>query len=163
VNSIYWVGEDSQTARVAIVARPRGDNRLRDDLAEMKDSGIDVLVSFLPYEEACDLGLQDEANVAGELGLEFISYPIPDRAVPGDVAGFRDLVRQLADDVRVGKTVGAHCFGCIGRSTVLIASLMIALGYDAEDALRRIERARGYKVPDTPEQREWILQFEPKQ
>jgi len=58
--------------------------------------------------------------------------------------------------------VGAHCRGCIGRATVLIASVMIALGWDAAEALRRIERARGFAVPDTPEQLEWILNFSPE-
>jgi hypothetical protein len=39
---------------------------------------------------------------------------------------------------------------------------MIALGWKAADALRQIERARGFPVPDTPEQLEWILNFEPE-
>jgi hypothetical protein len=45
---------------------------------------------------------------------------------------------------------------------VLLASVMIALGWDAAEALRAIERARGFQVPDTAEQRKWILNFEPE-
>jgi protein-tyrosine phosphatase len=161
MKTIYWVDEYDQKARYAIVARPRGGDWLQDDLTELKNKGIDILISFLPTDEEWALGLTEEARIAGELGLEFISYPIPDRAVPGNTAEFRDLVNGLANAVRGGKTVGVHCRGCIGRSTVLIASLMIALGYEARDALRRIESARGFPVPDTPEQREWILRFQP--
>jgi hypothetical protein len=40
--------------------------------------------------------------------------------------------------------------------------VMIALGWDATEALRLIEKARGFPVPDTPEQLEWILNFRPE-
>lgn len=155
---IYWI-QDGQAQRFAIVPRPRGDAGLRDDLAGLKAEGIDILVTFLPKEEAEELGLGEEAVLAAEAGLEFVSYPIPDRTVPADPAGFRALIDRLAGEVRAGKRVGAHCRGCIGRSTVLIASLMIALGADAETALRQITKARGFMVPDTPEQCAWILDF----
>ena len=160
MNNIYWI-EPEQSPRFAIVARPGPDDELAGDLAALKHGGIDVLVSFLTDEENTLLGLREERRLAEQVGLHFNSYPIPDTQVPSDVAGFRDLVGQLAEQVRAGQRVGAHCRGCIGRSTVLIASLMIALGSDAEDALRKIQRARGLMVPDTAEQREWILNFRP--
>ena len=92
--------------------------------------------------------------------MTFVSYPIPDRCTPSDLASFRALVADLRDKVRAGRSVAAHCRGCIGRATVLLASVMIALGWDATAALRLIERARGFTIPDTPEQLEWILNFQ---
>ena len=157
MTEIYWIGDRRQ---IAIVARPRGGEWLRDDLGSLKAGGIDVLVSFLlPHEEA-ELGLQDERRVAGEVGLEFISFPIPDRQVPPDLASFRRLVENLAQRVRQGDRLGVHCRGCIGRSTVLLAAVMITLGVKPEGALRQIERARGLSVPDTAEQLEWILNYQ---
>lgn len=161
MTEIFWIGHPQQR-QLAIVARPLGGDWLADELASVKAAGIDVLVSFLNPDEAAELGLEDERVVAEEQGLEFISFPIPDREVPRNLASFRELVRRLADDVRRGKRVGAHCRGCIGRSTVLIASVMIALGADPERALWQIERARGFAVPDTPEQLEWLLNFRPE-
>lgn len=158
MNSIWWI-EEGQTRRMAIVPRPRGDDWLEEDLARLKDGGIDVLVSLLCADEARELGLAEEAGLAEQLGMRFISYPVPDRTTPRDMAGFRRLVSELAALVREGHRVGAHCRACIGRSTVLIAAVLIALGMDARDALSRIEAARDCWVPDTPEQREWILQF----
>jgi hypothetical protein len=38
------------------------------------------------------------------------------------------------------------------------ASLLVAAGLEPEEAFRRIEKARGRPVPDTPEQREWVAQ-----
>jgi protein-tyrosine phosphatase len=155
---IYWV-QDGPDPRLAIVARPEGGAELRLDLADLKSGGIDILVSFLPPDEAEYLGLSDEARLAADVGLQFISYPILDRTVPEDIADFCALVSRLADEVRAGRRVGAHCRGSIGRSTVLIASIMIVLGSDADTALAQIERARGLEVPDTPEQRAWIFNF----
>ena len=159
MNTIWWINE-GQTPRVALVPRPRGDDWLEDDLAGLKDAGIGVLVSLLCAEEAQELGLAEEGAIAERLGMRFIAYPVPDRCTPPDGNGFRTLVSELADLVREGHRVGAHCRACIGRSTVLIASLLIALGMEPEDALRRIETARECWVPDTPEQRAWILQFQ---
>jgi protein-tyrosine phosphatase len=158
MKSVWWV-EEGQNPRVAIVARPRGGEWLEDDLTAMKNAGIDVVVSLLREDEAEELGLADEATTAERLGMRFISYPIPDRCTPQDGSGFRRLVSELAELVKEGHRVGAHCRACIGRSTVLTSSVLIALGVDPEDALLRIEAARECFVPDTPEQREWILQF----
>jgi protein-tyrosine phosphatase len=158
MKSVWWVDE-GRNPRVAIVPRPRGDDWLEEDLASLKKAGIDVLVSLLRADEAEELGLAEEGAIAERLGMRFISYPVPDRCTPHDGSGFRKLVSELAEAVKEGHRVGAHCRACIGRSTVLIASVLIAQGMDPEDALLRIAQARECFVPDTPEQREWILQF----
>lgn len=156
---IYWIA-DRNPPQLAIVARPRGGDWLHEDLAALKAGGIDVLVSLLEPEEAEELDLAAEGPVAESLGMSFISFPIPDRSTPADLAAFRERVGKMAAMVRQGRRIGAHCRGCIGRSTVLIAAILIALGSDASAALQRIEEARGWPVPDTPEQRAWILAFQ---
>lgn len=161
MNGIYWIEENHRPTGLAIVSRPRGADWLEGDLASVKSGGIDVLVSLLEPEEAEALGLSEEAVVARSLGMQFISYPIPDRSTPPDPTEFQAFVLELRDLARAGKNIGAHCRGCIGRSTVLIASIMIAMGRNPDDVLRLIERSRGCMVPDTPEQREWILNLCP--
>jgi hypothetical protein len=161
MKDIYWIRHNAQP-QVAIVARPRGDEWLEEDLASLKRGGIDILVSLLTKDEAIDLGLAHEGQLAASLGLDFISYPIPDRTTPAGEESFRGLITQLADAVRTGKRVGAHCRGCIGRATVTTAALLIQLGIRPADALSMIEEARGCSVPDTVEQLNWILSFKPE-
>ncbi|HEY1499898.1 MAG TPA: hypothetical protein VGF88_09990 [Acidobacteriaceae bacterium] len=161
MKQVLWI-EEAKPSKLAIVLRPRGGEGLQADLEAVREEGIDILVSLLTREDSEDLGLIDEGRIARLLGMRFVSYPVLDRCTPADLEGFRELVEDLRDHVRAGKSVGAHCRGCIGRATVLIASVMIALGWDATEALRRIEKARGFPVPDTPEQLEWILNFRPK-
>ena len=69
---------------------------------------------------------------------------------------------KLVDTVRMGKHVGVHCRGSIGRSTVTTAAVLIQLGLTPADTLEMIEEARGCYVPDTREQLTWILSFEPQ-
>lgn len=160
MSTVLWIGE-ADPSRLAIVLRPRGGQELQADLEAARHAGIDILVSLLTAEDAEDLGLTEEGRIAVALGMRFISYPILDRCTPSDLPSFQKLVLELRDAAKAGQAVGAHCRGCIGRATVLLASVMVALGWEADAALRRIEKARGFVVPDTADQLEWILNFHP--
>jgi hypothetical protein len=70
----YWINE-----RLAIVSRPWGDQRLDDERVELREAGIDVLVSMLEEGEAVRLGLKDEGDAARRAGLVFVNFPIRDR------------------------------------------------------------------------------------
>lgn len=144
MKDIYWISEE-QNAKVAIVARPRGGDWLEADLVRMKHAGIDAVVSLLTAPEE------------QELGLAFFSYPIPDRNVPRDETHFLQFLAGVLELLRQGQAIGVHCRGCIGRATITAASLLMQRGWSASEALRAIEEARGCPVPDTEEQREWIL------
>jgi protein-tyrosine phosphatase len=155
VNDVFWIAKTG----LAIVMRPHGDDLLRDELSHLKRAGIQTLISTLEVWEARELGLANEGSLAEELGLHFISYPIRDRTAPSRKEEFDEFVGGLAQRLQAGEKIGVHCRGCIGRSTVVTASTLIKLGWDAEKALDAIELARGCSVPDTEEQREWILDF----
>lgn len=161
MKDIYWIVH-SESPSLAIVARPRGDDWLEEELHNLKRGGIDILVSLLMPEEASDLGLSYEAELAQRVGLEFISQPIPDRTTPADEKSFREMIMRLVDAIAAGKRVGAHCRGCIGRATVTTAAVLIQLGAKPVEALAMIEEARGCSVPDTADQLNWILSFEPQ-
>jgi protein-tyrosine phosphatase len=140
---------------------PGGDDKLKPDLIELKEGGIDTLVSMLEVDEAAWLGLRDEAKVAQNLGMQFISFPIPDRNVPPDLRTFKAFISDLTSRLVDGAKIGVHCRGCIGRSTVTAASALIHLGFPPKTALAAIQAARGCNVPDTLEQERWIFQFKP--
>ncbi|HEV2214397.1 MAG TPA: hypothetical protein VGR64_03835, partial [Terracidiphilus sp.] len=89
----------------------------------------------------------------------FISHPIPDTHIPTNEDSFRAFVAGLAEKLRAGEHVGVHCRGSIGRATLAAACTLIHLGWSAEAALDAIEAARGCEVPDTEEQRRWILRY----
>jgi len=144
---------------LAIVLRPQGDERLRDELVRMKQSGVETIVSLLDPTEAIWLGLGEEGPLAEEIGMTFLSYPVLDAHAPADGTTFREFAADLADRLRAGERIGVHCQGSIGRSTVTAACTLVHLGWRAENALAAIEAARGCRVPDTVEQRRWILRY----
>ncbi len=144
---------------MAIVLRPQGDEWLKDELTAIRQGGVETLVSLLEPNEARWLGLAEEGPLAEELGMHFLSYPILDVHVPDDRDSFRMFVAGLADRLREGERIGVHCRGSIGRSTVTAACTLIHFGWKAKDALAAIEAARGCNVPDTKEQRRWILKY----
>jgi protein-tyrosine phosphatase len=158
MRDIFWIGGNPPAA-LAIVLCPPGGRGLRDELLTMKIRGIEILVSLLEPEEALLLGLLEEGRFAEQIGLQFLSYPIPDTHLPQDRASFRTFAGRLADRLRAGEAVGIHCRGSIGRSAVTAACALIHLGWTPEAALAAITAARGLTVPDTQEQEDWILHY----
>ena len=158
MDDVLWI-KGNPSPPLAIVLRPRGEEWLRDDLKRLKQGGVQTIVSLLEEDEADWLGLAEEGSLAAALGMRFLSYPIPDRTVPADSAGFRAFVADLASSLRGGERIGVHCRGCIGRATVTAACTLIHLGWKPSEAVTAIEDARGYPVPDTDEQLHWILRY----
>jgi protein-tyrosine phosphatase len=146
----YWIN-----AQLAIVPRPRGGDWLDDEMLALQKAGIDIVISMLEEPEASELGLGREGVAAAQAGLGFIGYPIPDRGVP-KLPPFNDFLVGLENNLVQGKRIGVHCRGCIGRASVVAASLLIRSGIPAEEAWNQIETARGCPVPDTLEQLEWV-------
>jgi protein-tyrosine phosphatase len=68
------------------------------------------------------------------------------------------FLSRLDAALESGKNVAVHCRAGIGRSSIVVGSLLVAAGVEPEEAFRRIEKARGRPVPDTAEQREWVAQ-----
>jgi protein-tyrosine phosphatase len=161
MNDVFWI-KGAPAAPLAIVLRPRGGHGLRDELLAMQSKGIEVLVSLLEEEEAEMLDLAEEGPLAEQIGLQFLSFPIPDTHIPHQTAAFRVFVAGLADRLRAGESIGIHCRGSIGRSTLTAACALIHLGWEPNAALEAIEAARGCPVPDTEEQEEWILRYKPQ-
>ncbi|MEO1332951.1 MAG: protein-tyrosine phosphatase family protein [Myxococcota bacterium] len=142
---------------VSISERPRPHEWLETDLIALRDAGVSTLVCCLTPPEVFELGLGGEAKLASDLGLAFIPIPIPDRQVPDSQLAFLRMLEPATDSVRSGHSVAAHCRAGIGRSTLVVGTLLQQIGVPAEEALAQIQDARGRPVPDTSEQRQWLV------
>jgi protein-tyrosine phosphatase len=143
--------------RIAIIARPRGEDWLSEEITALSREGVDVLVSMLTDEESNELGLGQESAECEAAGISFESVATPDRSVPQDKDAFLLRVEHLTELVKEGRYLGVHCRAGIGRSSLFVASLLVRLGWDADAAFDAIEFARGCPVPDTSEQRQWVI------
>ncbi len=154
----YWIPTESP-GRLAIVHRPRGGDWLKDDTKTWSEAGLTTVVSLLEPQEADSLGLKDEARFCQEIGLDYLSFPIPDRETPVSQKSTMELVQKLDKKLETGETIGVHCRQGIGRAPLIAACLLIETGVDVKKALQRIRVARRFEVPETLEQLEWIEKF----
>ncbi len=129
---------------------------MQDDVRQLKDEGIDILVSLLSFNESRELELDHEKAACSSVGISFVNFPIPDREVPPSRLGFLTFAQFLHKRASEGLRVGVHCRACIGRSSVLLATVMRLEGFTAKEAFSRISEARGLSVPDTAEQAKWV-------
>jgi protein-tyrosine phosphatase len=161
MTSPFWI-RDVPLGRLAISPRPAPFEFLAEDLAGWKGEGAEIVVSLLGDDEMQALGLGDEPELCGSLGLELHRFPITDHGLPTSQDDFVALIQRLHEQSHCGRGIVAHCFAGIGRSTLVAASLLIRAGLTLDQALDRISAARGIRVPDTAAQRRWLETLEPR-
>jgi protein-tyrosine phosphatase len=142
------------------MARPRASEWLDDEIASWKAADIAAVVCLLEKDEIDELSLGDEESLCRRHGIEFVPFPIPDRGHPESIEQTEAIARDIAVKLKGGSAVAIHCRAGIGRSSLLAACTLIGLGFDASTAFNLIASARGLKVPDTDEQRSWVISFE---
>jgi protein-tyrosine phosphatase len=147
------------TERNLAFARHRSGDWLEDEVEGWRKEGVDVVVSLLTKSENEELDLTREASLVREKGIRFSSFPIEDRGVPSSSAKTDKLVEQLGAEIRPGKNVVIHCRQGIGRSSLISAAVLVSGGEDLKQALSHISQVRGVEVPETTEQRNWLIQF----
>ena len=161
IAGLYWI-DGSWPGKLAIVARPRGGDWLEDEVRSWARPGLQVIVSLLTPEETAAFELTSEAELCRSNGVEFVSFPIPDRDVPSSRTDTLRLVKGLEEYLATGKAVGIHCRQGIGRSGLVAACLLVSSSVPPAVAFNRISEARGRPVPETTEQREWVEAFAPQ-
>jgi hypothetical protein len=155
--TIYWI-DNSGAGRLAILAKPQGDDALGSDIQGWREAGIDVVVSMLTETDNSYLGLSAEADVCRSNGLQFISFPIEDCGVPDSQEATLQLVKELNDLLMSGKKIGFHCQGCVGRSPLIASCVLMFSGMSAESAFELARDARGCPILEG-RQAEWGRNF----
>lgn len=154
----YWL-PGPWPGHLAIIPRPRGGDWLEDEVRSWKDLGLNIIVSLLTPAEITELELAEEEQRCQTQGIQFLSFPIPDRGVPASRQTITDLIETLMKALASGKSIAVHCRQGIGRSGIIAALLLISTGEEPEAALAHVSQARGCPVPDTPEQANWVKGF----
>lgn len=141
---LYYVQIPSKySGRLAFGPRPRSEAEL---------SGFDLVVCLLTAPELHEL----------ELGwLRALHVPIEDRGCPTDQVRLDAALQDAKSALSRGKNVYIHCRAGIGRAALVTACLMRSLGCSG-DLWAQLEQVRGLPVPDTEEQKDWVLrQYSP--
>ena len=142
---------------VAIMARPSLEADAAASIINIARLGIQQVVSLLEPSEARNLGLDSERAQVKAHGMGFISFPIPDMGLPPSVEDFAQLSKKLFVQVNAGVNTLIHCQAGIGRSGLLVAGVLLHCDMDPQQAFAYASRMRGVRVPETPEQEQWLI------
>jgi protein tyrosine phosphatase (PTP) superfamily phosphohydrolase (DUF442 family) len=152
---LYWI-PGPWRGKLAVATRPRGGDWLEDEVAGWRAAGLDAVVSLLERDEAAQLGLEEEREVTELKGLQFFSFPIPDRGVPASTKDALKFLTEVTAALGAGKNVAVHCRQGIGRSGMLAAASLMTSGMGAREAVDVVSKARGIAVPETSGQLGWL-------
>lgn len=163
ISNIYWINEDKiGNNKLGMMARPRGNDWLDNEIKSLKKREVDCFVSLLEKSEQWELELQEEKEICKKWEIEFINFPIKDVNTPDNEKEFMLLADNLTNKISQNKKIVIHCRMGIGRTSILIAAIMIKLGYKGTGIFELIGEYRKLKVPDTKEQKDWLLSIENK-
>jgi protein-tyrosine phosphatase len=135
---------------------------LETDLRRLREEyHAEVLVSLMEHTEYPNLGIPELFRKAKDLGIEVLHLPIPDGSVPLEPESddYEALIEDVVKRLKEGQTVVVHCRGGQGRSGLVAASVLVALGHPAVKALEVVRRTRKGAV-ETPEQEDRVHFFE---
>lgn len=135
------------------MARPRTGEWVADEFAGLHAAGIRQIVSLLESYEELELGLEHEAEFASAAGMGFVSFPVPDRGVPVNAQDLAELTGRIRADIASGVSTAIHC-----RASLVAAAILLHDDLSAEAAFDTIRTARGLDVPDSDEQRVWLIE-----
>lgn len=157
---LHWL-EGPWPGRLAVEARPRGEDWLDDELTQWKVAGVDEVVSLLTSEEEKDLGLVSEGEKVRRHGMKFVSLPIQDRQVPESEVRLAEALAGMNRQLSAGRNVLVHCRQGVGRTGLVAACLLIKTGMSPGAAVGAVSAARGIAIPETPAQRDFIERYAP--
>ena len=154
----YWVKE-AAAHRLVLMPRPRSGEWLGEEIAGWREAGFNTVLSLLESLEVGELGLREERALCEANGIEFVSFPIPDRGIPASIPSAVKVVEHLVSRLRSGKVVAIHCRAGIGRAGILSACVLLRLGVPIDRVFPSLSRSRGVPVPDTTEQIRWVENY----
>ena len=151
---LFTIEREGQ-GRLSTMAAPQGKDHLLQEMQALRLSRVDTVVSMLTMADSRKYGLENEGTAAGRVGIRFISLPTRDFDMP-EPTSIIQVARDLVNDLAADRGVAIHCRAGIGRSSMLAAVVLSLEGIAPDDAWQRISRARGFRVPDTEDQRRFV-------
>lgn len=151
--------QDLPTGKVSIMARPRGGDWLADEMKMLRISGVDILVSLLTPLEESEFDLGEESACCRAQDILYLSLPIIDRSVPPFSQQTFQILQQLSTSLSEGRHIAFHCRQGLGRAALMAASLLVLASFIPQQAFDLLSQVRGYVVPETEEQKAWVMAF----
>lgn len=151
---------DDVKGRLYLHSMPGRFEPLQESLDEIQRRGIAQVICLASMNEIKGKS-PDYARLLSNGGTPWrqVMFPIVDFGVPADRQRYLSFVVQIAQSLRAGDYVLVHCAAGIGRTGLLAASVLVALGVSVDAAQQTVHAAGSY--PERPEQIDliqWVAQ-----
>ena len=125
------------------------------DLERLQGMGVQVIVCLVQEHELRSCDVVDYPAAAQAHHMAWVSFPIPDGGVPGDLDGTIELARRLAGWLQEGRRVVVHCRGGLGRAGLVGACALLAVGrlHSAAEAIALVRSRRPGTVENRTQER----------
>ena len=136
------------------------DRDIDKDLERLQSYyGIDLLITLLEEHEFQDLRMFGFIERLQQYDMDHIWFPIQDTSVPRNIPRFAKLVTRIIDVLSNGQTVVVHCMAGLGRSGLVAASCLTALGFTPAQAIAVVRSVRPGAI-DPKEQESFVATFD---
>ncbi len=162
---VSWFPKDViDTGFLGLTHTPGAYQGTRDeDLAFLAAEGVNRIVclqqpSEFNYVVPDTESLEERTRNVEALGMEFTHFPIEDFGTP-DLEGAGKLVQEIQDELARGRRLIVHCFAGLGRAGTISASVLVARGWPADEAVALVRSVRPGAV-QTAAQQQFVSAFE---
>jgi protein tyrosine phosphatase (PTP) superfamily phosphohydrolase (DUF442 family) len=105
-----------------------------EQFKEMAEAGVEVVINLAPRD--VPNALQDEAELAAHLGIEYLNIPVIWRAPEAEK--FVQFMDEM--DAHAGKRIHVHCEANYRASAFIMMYRVLRLGWKKEDAIPIMEK-----------------------
>jgi protein-tyrosine phosphatase len=132
------------------------DRDLDVDLLRLRDEyRTDLLVSLVEDHELEHLKIPHLHERALAMGIATLKFPIRDVDVPTSMERHAKVVDAILAWIQRGKICIVQCRGGHGRTGLVVATVLVALGHGAREAIAATRAARAGTV-EIPAQERWV-------
>lgn len=138
-----WELEVNQSALVLMPCPGTKEADLDATLTQLSQSGVRVIISATTQHELARKSLSHLGSAIREHNMQWLHLPIEDDSIPDDV--FEEKWNQVSFDIlselQQGK-VALHCMGGSGRTGLLAARILLALGWSPDEIFAQVKSLR---------------------
>ena len=130
-------------------------NDLAVDLQGLVDAGVGRLLLLVEDAELGRWGHPDLAARAATIGIIVDRHPMPDGDPPASLEAM-DAILHSISEARESANVAVACMGGVGRTGTIVACVLVAAGWDPDDAIARVREVRHPQAVETADQEAFV-------